>query len=484
MERFSSRYGLILAALGMAIGTGNIWRFPRILAEYGGTFLLPWLVFLATWSIPLLIIESAMGKAARRGTVGTFATLLGPRFTWRGAWIGFCTMAIGFYYAVVTGWCLKYLLLSVSGGLTTADSESTWASFVASPYQQVFFQLLTLVLCVGIVARGINRGIERANRILIPSLFLILIVAAIRSVTLPGASEGLNFLFSFRAEQLLDYRIWLAGLSQSAWSTGAGAGFVLTYAAYARRRQNLVHFSFATGLGNNAASLLAALAVIPAVFAVLPREQALAAVTQPGPASTGMTFVFLPRVFQDIPGGTTVFQPLFFLALSLAAVSSMIAVIELGVRNLVDFNFSRRRAVGVMFLGTFLFGLPSALSSNFFLNQDWVWGLGLSISGLFVALAARTIGRERLLEWINDSPGWKVGRRFIWFVFWIVPLQLFVLLGWWLYRSIADDTGAWWDPFRTYSFGTTVAQWAIALALFFGLNRVLNARLAAVDDKR
>ncbi len=476
-ERFS-RYGLILAALGMAIGTGNIWRFPRILSEYGGTFLVPWIVFLATWSIPLLIVESAMGKAARRGTVGTFATILGPRYTWRGAWIGFCTIAIGFYYAVVTGWCLQYLLLSVTGGLSDASGEAVWAAFTADPYRQVGFQLLTLVLCALIVSRGINRGIERANRILIPSLFLILIIAGVRAVTLPGAGEGLRFLFSFELERLLDYKIWLDGLSQSAWSTGAGAGFILTYAAYARRRQNLIHFSASTGVGNNVASLLAAIAIIPAVFAVLPQEQALAAVTQPGPASTGMTFVFLPSVFQAMPAGTTVFQPLFFLALCLAAISSMIAVLELGARNLLDFGFSRRRAIGVLASGMFLLGLPSALSSGFFLNQDWVWGLGLSISGLFVALAARTLGREELLARINDAPGWQAGRRFVWFVFWVIPLQLFVLLGWWLYRSIADDTGAWWNPFRTHSFGTTVAQWAIALTLFFGLNRFLNRHLA------
>ena len=116
-ERFASRWGLILAALGMAIGTGNMWRFPRIVATNGGgTFLLPWLVFLATWSIPLLIVESAMGKAARRGTVGTFTRLVGPRSTWQGAFVGFCTMGIGFYYSVVAGWCLKYLALSLSGG--------------------------------------------------------------------------------------------------------------------------------------------------------------------------------------------------------------------------------------------------------------------------------------------------------------------------------------------------------------------------------
>ena len=462
----------------MAIGTGNIWRFPRIVAEYGGgTFLLPWLIFLATWSIPLLIIESAMGKAARRGTIGTFAALLGPRYTWKGAYVGFCAMAIGFYYSVVTGWCVKYLVLSVSGKLARGNSEELWTSFAADPAQQVLFHLIALVLCLGIVARGVSRGIERANRIIIPSLFLMLIIAGVRAVTLPGATEGLNFLFAFHAEQLLDYRIWLAGLSQSAWSTGAGAGLILTYAAYAHRRQNVVFSSVATGLGNNTASLLAAIAIIPTVFAVLPREQALAAVTQPGPASTGMTFVFLPRLFQDIPGGTTVFQPLFFLALTLAAVSSMLAVLELGVRNLVDFKLSRRRAVLVMFSGTFVLGLPSALSSRFFLNQDWVWGLGLSVSGLFIVMAARTIGSKQLLAWINDAPGWRVGRRYIWFIFWIMPLQLFILLGWWLYRSIADDTGDWWNPLRTNSFGTTIAQWTIALTLFFGLNRFLNRHL-------
>ena len=103
-ERFSSRWGLILAALGMAIGTGNIWRFPRVIANHGGgTFLIPWLIFLASWSIPLLIVESAMGKAARRGTVGAFVTLIGPSSAWKGAFVGFCAMAIGFYYSVVTG---------------------------------------------------------------------------------------------------------------------------------------------------------------------------------------------------------------------------------------------------------------------------------------------------------------------------------------------------------------------------------------------
>ena len=117
-ERFASRWGLILAALGMAIGTGNIWRFPRIIAANGGgTFLIPWLIFLFSWSIPLLIVESAMGKKARRGTVGAFTNLLGAKSAWKGAFVAFCTMAIGFYYCVIAGWCLFYMLSSVTGRL-------------------------------------------------------------------------------------------------------------------------------------------------------------------------------------------------------------------------------------------------------------------------------------------------------------------------------------------------------------------------------
>ena len=269
-DRFSSRWGLILAALGMAIGTGNIWRFPRIIATHGGTFLIPWLIFLASWSIPLLIVESAMGKASRRGTVGAFVKLTGPSTAWKGAFVGFCAMAIGFYYCVVAGWCLKYFQMSVSGELLDRPALEVWNGLAESPAQQVLFHFLVLSLSVLVIVRGVSSGIEKLNRILIPALFVILVIAAIRAVTLPGAMEGMAFLFSFDASELTDYRIWLAGLTQSAWSTGAGAGLILTYSAYARRKQNVVFSSVITGLGNNSASLLAAIAVIPTVFALLP----------------------------------------------------------------------------------------------------------------------------------------------------------------------------------------------------------------------
>ena len=256
----------------MAIGTGNIWRFPRIVAANGGgTFLVPWLIFLVSWSIPLLIVESGMGKAARRGTVGAFKKIVGPSSTWRGAFVGFCAMAIGFYYSVVTGWCLKYFLMSISGGLLERKpsdaqraaggwSKEVWNELAANPVQQVLFHFVALGLSVLIIVRGVSSGIERLNRVLIPALFVILVIAAVRAVTLPGAMEGMSFLFTFRLSGLGNHEIWLAALSQSAWSTGAGAGLILTYSAYARRDQNVVFSSVTAGLGNNAASLLAAIA--------------------------------------------------------------------------------------------------------------------------------------------------------------------------------------------------------------------------------
>ena len=320
-----------------------------------------------------------------------------------------------------------------------------------------------------VIARGIAGGIERINKVLIPALFVILCIAVVRALTLPGAGDGVRFLFTFHLADLGNSKIWLDGLSQSAWSTGAGAGLILTYSVYARSQQNVVNNSVYTGLGNNAASLLAALALIPTVFAVLPHDEALATLQTPGPHSTGMTFIYFPQVLTQIAGGATVFLPLFFLAIALAALSSMLAVLELGVRNLSDLGLQRRRAVVVIFAINFLVGLPSAMSPAFFSNQDWVWGLGLTVSGVFFAIAARKIGIPQLLQWIHDAPGWRVGKRFGWIVLWLIPIQLAVLMGWCLHQSITHSE-RWWDPFSPTSVGSAFAQWLVVILAFVLLN--------------
>ena len=224
-DRFSSRSGLILAGLGMAVGTGNLWRFPRVAAENGGAaFLIPWLLFLFLWSLPLLIAEFGLGRGSRRGVIGAFADLVGRRCAWMGGFVAVTSVMILFYYSVVTGWTLKYFAATLLGSLQGSTAEEYWTSYSASIWQPLGFQIVSVLIAAAIISRGVVAGIERANRVLIPLLFALLVVAVVRSVTLPGAGRGLGFLFNPDLTLLGSYRTWLEALTQSAWSTGAGWG--------------------------------------------------------------------------------------------------------------------------------------------------------------------------------------------------------------------------------------------------------------------
>lgn len=472
-EVFSSRWGLLLAGLGMAVGTGNIWRFPRIIAQNGGgTFLIPWLIFLFIWSIPLLILEFSLGKAARKGTVGAFATVMGKNFGWMGAYVAFCATAIMFYYSVVTGWCLKYAVASLSGPGLTRDAMSYWSAFVHSPYQPLIFHFLAMLIGGFIIYRGV-RGIEKANKLFIPTLFLLLIVAMIRSVTLPGAGAGLDYLFSPKLADLFNYKLWLEALTMSAWSTGAGWGLILTYAVYMKKKEDIVLNSATIGFGDCSFSLIAAMCVVPVVFALRPLEAA-ALVREPGPMNTGLTFIWLPQLFNEIPGGR-LFLAMFFIALSFAALSSLISMIELATRVLIDLGLTRKKAIFAVGTAGFLLGAPSAVSLGFFGNQDWVWSAGLIISGFFISLAAIKFGVRRFREQFINSEGNEIrlGRAFDVIVF-LIPVQFVLLLWWWF-----SQAGGWTDFFSSYSVGACLFQWAIALVLFIILNKWLVKRTLA-----
>ena len=475
-ELFSSRWAVIAAGLGMAVGTGNLWRFPRVAAENGGgAFLIPWALFLVLWSLPLLIAEFALGRGARRGPIGAFAALIGRRHAWMGGFIAVTTTMIMFYYAVVTGWTLKYFFISLTGAPGSAAPEY-WAHYSASVWQPVLFHVGAVVLAAGIVARGVAGGIERANRVLIPTLFVLLLVAVARAVTLDGAGEGLRFLFQPDLSALADYRTWLEALTQSAWSTGAGWGLVLAYAVYVRRDEDVVVSSVAIGIGNNVASLLAGMAILPTAFALLSTSEALEAMAS---GNVGLTFIWVPQLFELVPAGR-IFLPVFFLALFCAALSSLIAMTELAVRVLLDAGLTRRIAVRIVGLAAAVCGIPSAASLAIFENQDWVWGLGLMISGLFISVAATRYGQLRLRnELINTVPGGlHVGRIYGWVLKYLVPAEFVAMFGWWMYQSVAVyDAAGWWNPLRVYSLGTCLLQWGAALLLL----RLFNRRLATAS---
>jgi len=338
-----------------------------------------------------------------------------------------------------------------------------------------------MAACGFIVYLGVVAGIERASKILIPALFVLLAVAAVRALTLPagpgaaGPLAGLEFLFNPHWPDLLNYEIWLQALTQSAWSTGAGWGLMVTYAVYSAKKDDIVGSAMTIGLGNNSASMLAALAIIPTVFAVLPVAEAQAALRDSGPASTGLSFIWVPRLFSSIPGGQF-FMSLFFLALVVAAFSSLIAMLELGVRIFMDFGMTRRKAVLSVVGGSIVLGIPSAVNLSFFSNQDGVWGIGLMVSGLFFAIAASKFGvarfREELIEPANNDV--PPGRWFDFAVKVLIPLQVTVLLTWWLYQA-ATSNEAWWDPFGVFTLGTCLFQWGVVLVIFY----LANDRMAA-----
>ncbi|HEX7070096.1 MAG TPA: sodium-dependent transporter [Rhodothermales bacterium] len=489
-DRFASRLGLLLSMLGIAVGTGNIWRFPRIVAQNSGdggsgAFLIVWLCFLFAWSIPLIVAEYAMGKAGRLGVVGTFAHIAGRRLGWLGGFVGVVATAIMFYYSVVTGWCFYYFFLSILRPLpdTTAGATAMWESFHVSG-APVLFHALAMGLGAAVIWRGV-RSIERMSKVLLPTLFAIVIVAVIRAVTLDGAGSGIRFLFTPDWRTLGDPSTWLEALTQNAWDTGAGWGLILTYGAYMQRSHGIVKNAFITGIGNNTVSLLAAIMVCSTVFAILgaemSRAEVLAVMRDSGPASTGLTFIWMPQLFARMPLGSIV-GSLFFLGLSFAAFTSLVSMIEMAARVVVDIGVPRERAVVMVSVAGFILGLPSAFNLDFLGNQDFVWGVGLMISGAFVAAAILIYGVPRFRSVaVEGSPGdWRAGRIWDLLIGLLVPLEAAILLAWWMYLSAAEYAPeSWYDPFEPYSVMTCLAQWGLALVLLLLLNRWLVVRTLA-----
>ncbi len=479
---------MILSVLGIAVGTGNIWRFPRIAAQNGGdegagAFLVAWLVFLFVWSVPLIVAEYALGRSARKGVVGTFVHHGGAKRAWMGGFVALTATAIMFYYSVVAGWCVHYLGASVLRELpiTTQASTAVWEGFQDSGLP-VLFHGIAMFVAVVVVRRGVT-SIERLNRVLVPTLLLVVVVSMVRTLLLPGSFEGIAYLFTPQWSQLANANVWLEALTQNAWDTGAGWGLILSYAAYMSARHSVVKSALITGITNNVVSLVAAVTIFGTVFSVLgaemSRPEILAVMKDSGPASTGLTFIWMPQLFAKMALGKPL-SVLFFLGLTFAALSSLLSMVELAARTLVDHGVERGRAVVITGLVGFGLGIPSAINLDVLGNQDFVWGVALMISGLFVAMLARDAGLEKMREamaaqdreW-DPSAAWVAILRFV------VPTLAVVLLLWWLYLSAtayAPDT--WWNPADTYSVATCLLQWGVAIAALVMLGR----RLAAPFD--
>ena len=517
-DQFSGRLGLIFASIGAAIGTGNIWRFPRMVgANGGGSFLIPWLFFLFIWSIPLVIAEFAMGKKARTGTVGTFRIFAGKKFAWMGLWTAWISTAIGFYYAIVAGWCLNYFRLGFSGALNGegVDTVEVWNSFLQSGSQVILFQFIVIAITILAIWRG-AKAIEKTNIFMMTSLFILLFLALFLSLWMDmsdGSLDGFLFMFSVKPEYLLEPETWINGLSQSAWSCSAGMGMAITYSVYMRKDEDTVLNAFTMGLANNSISIIAGLTVISAIFAV--QSNPLATVSG---GSSAITFLALPEVFAQAPGGAMgawVMMWVFFLALTFAALTSMISTVELCVRNFVDHGFERNKSVAFTAILIFIMGLPSALMwikldssgvafPEFLEVQDHIWGYGLMFSGLFIAFSIWKYGWSQwkskvesgdasqdihgFLEhgvsafrddFVNtgDNDMW-VGKWWDYVMYLAFPILFSILIGSY-FGDLIFSFDPWYmafDPSNPKGAGIIFLFWGIVAILFIVFNKYLIAR--------
>lgn len=482
-EQFSSRWGLICTALGMAVGTGNIWRFPREVAgNNGGAFILVCFLAYFIWAVPLICAECVFGKKTRMANAGAFKVLLGDKWTWVGAFCGMVCIMLGSYYAVVLGWVMKYVALILTGFLTTVKAGGTdltlevWKNFATTPpsYEAWMWFVGAVLISAAIIYRGVQNGLETANKVLIPAIFVLLAILVVRTLMIPGAINGYEYMYHVDFADFLKPRIWLYAFTQAAWSSGAGWGMFHVYYIYAAKDEDIELNAFTVCFGDMVAAMLAAMVVIPAVYALSPDP---IAVMKSG--ANGLTFVNLVNLFAHTTGGF-VMALMFFVALVSAALSSLIAMLELGCRNLMDMGFSRAKGTlwtTVFFLVT---GSFSAIDNRVFENQDMVWGVGLLVVGLCYCIAAMKIGVEKL--WKEDiSPCSDIHVKWMWSLIRFFPAIFAFTFGWWMWDAASWYPGEWYKfwPITTYIYtpGVMIVEWALLFLVLYLFNNTMSKKL-------
>ncbi|WP_318523293.1 sodium-dependent transporter [Photobacterium leiognathi] len=333
---WSSKIGFVMAAAGSAVGLGNIWKFPYTAGENGGgAFVAIYLLFVIFIGFSVMLTEFAVGRKTGLSAVGAFKTT-DRRWTFVGIMGVLSGLLIMGFYPVVGGWAIAYIYKISTGllGQPTAIGDS-FSGFIADPMQPLFWMGLYLLLNIFVVIRGVSGGIEKAGKILMPLLFIILIIVSVKGLTLPGAMAGLEFLFKPDFSKI-DSSVVLAALGQAFFSLSLGMGCMLTYGSYLRKKENLVQTTAMVTAMDTGVALLAGIAMFPAMFAFSMEPSA-------GP---GLVFVVVPQLFAEMGGIGFILALLFFIGLSVAALTSSVSLLEVVVAYLIDEKgFSRVTAV-------------------------------------------------------------------------------------------------------------------------------------------
>lgn len=441
-ESWGTKIGFILAAAGSAVGLGNIWKFPYIAGENGGAaFIFVYLICIAIIGFPVLIAEVLIGRTTQRNPVGAF-TALTPSKWWIS--VGFLGVAAGFmilsFYSVVGGWTIGYVIETLRGSLSNfhspAEAGELFGTLSSSAVWTLGYHTLFFALTMLIVVRGVQGGIERSSKIMMPILLSILVILMIRGITLPGADEGLAFLLVPDWTKIHGHSILIA-LGHAFFTLSLGMGAMMTYGSYMSKKDSVISASFQIVLLDTLIAIMAGVAIFTAVFA---------SGLDPA-AGPGLIFATLPAVFAGMTGGVY-FSFLFFLLLAIAALTSAISLLEVVVAYFVDEKgWGRKQAVLIFGGSIYILGVPSALSFNlmsdvtffgltFFDVVDFVASnVLLPFGGLMIAIFvgwvwARTSVMAAVkegAEYLFEAYPWFEG---IWFVFlrFVAPVLITLVL--------------------------------------------------------
>lgn len=384
---FASKLGIVAAAAGSAVGLGNIWRFPSQTADGGGAlFIFLYIGCIIFLGIPLMISEFLIGRAGRANASGAFEKLA-PQTSWK--WVGRLGILTGFlilgFYMVVCGWTLEYITQSISGSLMRSDNfNQNFGSLLQNPLRQFGWMFLFTVLTAFFLLRGVKKGIEQSAKILMPVLFLLLLLLGIRSVTLPGSTEGLLFLFKPNLEHVKS-TIFLDAIGQAFFSLSIGMGCMTTYGSYFKDETDLRKTAIQVSLLDTLVAVLAGIVIFPAAFALTRTPDTIVSSLVAG--GPGLLFITIPELFHHLPF-SGLWATLFFLLLAIAALTSTISLMEVVTTFLHEhFKMLRRNAIFFVTLGVIILGTISSYLPQFFNLLDYATAkIMLPISGLFISL--------------------------------------------------------------------------------------------------
>ncbi|MCE7057405.1 sodium-dependent transporter [Algoriphagus sp. AGSA1] len=437
--QWGSSLGFIMAAAGSAVGLGNIWRFPYLVGEYGGgAFVFVYIICVLLIALPLLFNEIAIGRKSGKNPIGAIRQTGGNRF-WQSAGV-LCVLVCFFvfsYYSVIAGWTVGYIFTEI------INIPVDFAVFVETPMYVIPLTFIFILMTILIVLGGVSGGIEKASKFLMPVLFIIIIFIAGRSVTLEGASAGIEYYLKPDFSKI-DGGVILQALGQAFFSMSVGWGLMITFGSYLPKKSNVIQSGGWIAGMDTSVALLGGLMIFPALFALLPGKDPAA-----GPA---LVFDVLPKVFDAMPGGNIV-GGLFFILLMVAALTSTISMLEVPVAYLIDDRkWNRKRATWTVGIAAMALSVPSALSQiqgtffsnlhiNFFGNRlegffgimDFVFGT-FAVIVICLMLALYTGWASKLSDYADElasgAPGFKGPFRAGWmfFIKYVCPIVIILLI--------------------------------------------------------